>query len=436
MEPTNPEEPREESLPATEERRDLSAAEIPTADLSSYVSKKARRRRKRRVVSMIGALIKAIALLVMGAVIALLVVPNAWVPRLAGMSQTEKINLLGEMVRNYYIDGDEVDEDALTDALAAAYIYGLGDPYSAYFNEEQLAEVMDSNRGNFSGIGVSVTYAPDPPCAYVIRVYKDSPAYAAGIRPGDRVTAVAGVEITVENYSERVSAMRGVAGSTVTLSLLRDGEPFETTATRATFTIESVFARTVGDVGVIEVTEFNQATSGQFRDAVAGLQAQGVTALVIDMRGNPGGLIDVTSEMLDLLLPAGELGYAIYNGDRRESLATSDSGQVDLPMAILTDGNTASAAEYFVSAMRDFEKAILVGETTYGKGIMQSTMPLGDGTAVRLTVAKFYTKSGTEFHGIGLKPDIEVSLPADVNRFLIPDEEDAVLQAALDALKK
>lgn len=390
-----------------------------------------------RALDVAGRLISAVALLLVGAMVALLIVPNAWIPRLTGkMTSTEKLNLLQEMVSNYFLEGDEIDEDTMTDAMAAAFIYGLGDPYSVYFTKEDLAEVVDDNLGNSSGIGISSVYASDPDCVYINRVYKGTPAEAAGLLPRDRITAVDGVAVTAANYSERLNAIRGQAGTQVTLTVQRGDSAFEVTVSRADFVIESVFPRTVGDVGVIEVTGFNQATADQFREAVNALVEQGVTALIVDLRGNHGGLMDVATEMLDYLLPEGELGYAVYNGGKRQSLGSSDAAAVDLPLAVLVDRNTASAAEYFSSAMRDSGGAALVGETTFGKGIMQITYPLGDGTAVRLTVAKFYTASGTEFHGIGLAPDVEVALPEGVSRYLLTDEEDPVLQAALAALKQ
>ena len=444
MEPSKPEEIREEvrEEPREEVCEEQSAAAAKPAHSEDnplfshhYIARMVERKHKRRVYSMVGTLIKVVALLLVGALIALLIVPNAWTPRLSGMSSTDKIDLLQEMIRAYYIAGNDIDREAMGDALAAAYVYGLGDPYSAYFTKEQLQQVLSDNRGDFSGIGVSVTYAPDPESVFVYRVYKDSPAAAVGILPGDRITAIDGIEVTVANYNERVSAIQGQAGTQVALRIVRGDSTLNMSVTRAAFVIESVFSRVVGNVGVIEVTEFNQATDDQFREAVRSLQQQGVAALIVDMRGNHGGLMDIATNMLDLLLPYGELGYAVYSDNKRESLGTSDSSAVDLPFAVLVDKDTASAAEFFTAVMRDSGNAVIVGETTYGKGIMQTTYPLGDGTAVRLTVAKFYSMSGTEFHEIGLKPDVEATLPDGVNRRVTPDE-DTVLQAALAALGK
>ena len=440
MEPFSPEtEPRDEALTPPEaapvaEGEPESEAAPPAA--TGAASEAAPARKKWNAAALAAELIKAVALLLVGALLALILVPNAWVSRLDGMSVANKLDLLKQMVRAYYIDGDAADYESMSDLLSEAYIYGLGDPYSIYFSAEEYNELLRANQGDAYGIGVSIVPSLDPVAIYIYHVYEGSPAQEAGLKDGDRIVAVAGETVTAENYNERVSAVRGTAGSAVTLTVLRDGATFDLDVVRRDHVITSVYARVVDGVGVVEITGFNQATADQFKQAIDTLLKEDVTALVFDLRGNLGGLVDTTTEMLDVLLPSGELGYAVYNGGKRESMGFSDASEVDLPMAVLVDKDTASSSEYFASALRDFEKGILVGETTYGKGIMQTTYPLGDGSAVRLTVAKFYTKSGTEFHDVGLAPDIEVSLPEGASRYFLTDEEDSVLRAALDALKK
>ena len=381
-------------------------------------------------------IIKSIALLVVGAVVALVIVPNSWISRLDGMSEADKLALVKALVRENYLHPDDADYEGSSDLLAAAYVYGLGDPYSYYFSAEEFSDVLRDNLGNAVGIGVSVARSSDPVAIYLYHVYEGSPAQEAGLQEGDRILAVDGEAVTADNYSQRVAAVRGEPGSTVALTVLRGEETFDVDVMRNEHTMTTVYTRVVDGVGVVEITDFNQATLGQFENAIATLLDQGVSGLVFDLRDNTGGLVDTASEMLDILLPEGELGYAIYNGGRRQSMATSDASAVDLPMAVLTSRSTASSAEYFSSALRDFDKAILVGETTYGKSVMQTTFPLGDGSAVRLTVAQFFTKSGTDFNGKGLVPDVEVSLPEGVDRHFVTDAEDTVLRAALAALKK
>lgn len=386
-----------------------------------------------------GGFIKSVlcnlGLLLTGALIALLLVPNALSMYLTNDGAFSKLVALQSVVKNYYVDADEVDEAVLNDMMATGYIYGLGDPYSAYLNEETYSSILYSNEGGTSGVGVTVVFDPEASAIYVVRVSEESPAAQAGLQSKDRITAVDSAAVTAENYDQSVNNIRGESGTDVTLTVLRDSETFDVTVTRGDFTATSVYSRMIGTVCLIEITDFNTATTDQFKAALDEAVASGATGLIFDLRGNTGGLVDVTSDMLDMLLPKGEIGYAVYNGGKRVSLAKSDAKEIDLPMAVLTDGDTASASEYFALALRDYEKAALIGEKTFGKGIMQSTMPLGDGSAVRVTVAKFYTKSGTEFHGVGLAPDREVKIDQSTSsRFLLDDSDEPVIQAAIDYL--
>lgn len=391
--------------------------------------------KKKRRIGFVKSVLGKLGLLLTGALIALLIVPNALSMYLSNDSAYGKLVALQNVVRRFYVDADEVDESELNDMMATGYIYGLGDPYSAYLNEETYSSILYSNEGGTSGVGVTVVFDPEASAIYVVRVSEESPAAQAGLQEKDRITAVDSVAVTAENYDQSVNNIRGESGTDVILTVLRDGETFDVTVTRGDFTATSVYSRMIGTVCLIEITDFNTATTDQFKAALDEAVASGATGLIFDLRGNTGGLVDVTSDMLDMLLPKGEIGYAVYNGGKRVSLAKSDAKEIDLPMAVLTDGDTASASEYFALALRDYEKAALIGEKTFGKGIMQSTMPLGDGSAVRVTVAKFYTKSGTEFHGVGLAPDREVKIDQSTSsRFLLDDSDEPVIQAAIDYL--
>ena len=391
--------------------------------------------KKKRRIGFIKSVLGKLGLLLTGALIALLIVPNALSMYLSNDSAYGKLVALQNVVRKFYVDADEVDESVLNDMMATGYIYVLGDPYSAYLNEETYSSILYSNEGGTSGVGVTVVFDPETSAIYVVRVSEESPAAQAGLQSKDRIIAVDSVAVTQENYDQSVSNIRGETGTDVILTVLRDGETFDVTVTRGDFTATSVYSRMIGTVCLIEITDFNTATTEQFKSALDEAVASGATGLIFDLRGNTGGLVDVTSDMLDMLLPKGEIGYAVYNGGKRVSLAKSDAKEIDLPMAVLTDGDTASASEYFALALRDYEKAALIGEKTFGKGIMQSTMPLGDGSAVRVTVAQFYTKSGTEFHGVGLSPDREVKIDQSASsRFLLADSDEPVIQAAIDYL--
>lgn len=389
-----------------------------------------------RALEFIKSVLGKLGLLLTGALIALLLVPNALSMYISSDNGFAKLSALQAIIRKYYVHADELDENALNDMMATGYLYGLGDPYSAYIDKDTYSAITYSNEGGTSGVGVIITLDNESGYIYVIHVSDQSPSAEAGIQRGDRITAVGDMQVTADNYSQATEKIRGEAGSKVTLTILRDGKTFEVDVTRADFIGNSVYRRMIGDICYIEITDFNSATTSQFADALAFADENGAKGLIFDLRDNTGGLVDVTSEMLDMLLPKGEIGYAVYNGGKRVSLATSDKDEVDLPMAVLTNGGTASASEYFALALRDAGKAALIGEKTFGKGIMQSTFPLGDGSAVRVTVAKFYTSSGSEFHGVGITPDQEVSIPEATNRFLLSDENEPLIQAAIKQIKE
>ena len=437
-EPTeNGEEPEISEASAEQETaQEVSAVPLP-ADASAEKAPQKPPRPKKTAAARLRSLLGCVALMLFGALIALMIVPNSLSLHLKNDSVYAKLSALESVVRSYYVDAEELDDRTLSDMMAAGYIFGLGDQYSAYLGEETYSSILYSNQGGSSGVGVTVVYDPDAGAMRVIRVSQDSPAGKADLRRHDWITAVDGVAVTQENYSESVENIRGDNGTDVTLTVRRENTTFDVTVTRSDYTSESVFSRMIGTVCYIEITDFNAATVEQFRTALDDAIAAGATGLIFDLRDNTGGLVDATSQMLDMLLPEGEIAYAVYNGGKRVSLAKSDADEIDLPMVVLTNGATASASEYFTSALRDFGKAVVIGEKTFGKGIMQSTIPLGDGTAVRLTVAKFYTPSGAEFHGIGLTPDKEVLLDDSVlSRFLLADEDEPVLQAALEELNR
>lgn len=392
---------------------------------------------EKRAGKIAGAVVRSIALVLAGAVIALLFVPNTLNQGITGNKAQAKLAAVIDLVNRQYVDADKLDEDALADMAAYGYIYALGDQYSTYITKEEYDEIVTTNKGVSYGIGINIIYDEQAQGMRVVRVSVASPADKAGIKQGDVITAVENTPVTKDNYAESVANVRGESGTDVLLTVVSDGKEKKFAVTRGEFVSTSVFSHMIGTVAYIEIITFNDATVNQFKEAVNNAVAQGATALVFDLRNNTGGLVGAANDMLDMLLPKGEIGYAVYNGNEKVTLATSDKKEIDLPMAVLTNGETASASEYFASALRDYDKAILVGTTTFGKGVMQSTVGLSDGSAVRLTVAKIYTKSGKQIHGVGLSPDIEVpEADSAVNYMMLSEEDDVVLQTAVTALNK
>ena len=347
----------------------------------------------------------------------------------------------------YYFDvDDEKREESYYDGL----LDGLDDPYSVYYTESEYQKLIEDDKGTFSGIGATVSQNAETGFTYVVKPLKGSPAEAAGLLPQDVIVKVDDLEITADmDLDFVVDHIRGEEGTDVTLTIAREGEGnyLYITITRATITNTTVAYEMLDDnVGYIEVEQFIENTPELFEEAVDDLQNQGAQALVIDLRNNPGGLLDSVIDMVDYIIPDDALadgsdtpGLLLQTKDKDENVLEefkcSDGHSVDLPMAILVNGDSASASEIFSGCMRDYGAAKLVGNTTYGKGIVQSVIPLSDGSAVKLTIAKYFLPSGDDIHKKGIKPDVEVDLDPELRTLVtIPHEDDNQLRQALKLL--
>lgn len=346
-------------------------------------------------------------------------------------AQYAKLANIDSIVRANYIG--TIDDTELTDELLTGYMKGIGDKYGAYLDADLTKQLTLDNEGKSVGIGVSVVKTDDGEIK-VVSVTDGSPAKKAGIEPGDLITAVDGKNVADEGYTASINALRGEAGTDVAVTLSRGGTQSKLTITRTEYTTATVTSRTIGDVGYVRITEFDANTATQFSDQVDALTKSGVKALVFDVRNDPGGLLDAVEKMLDKLLPAGPVVRQKDKSGKITTIYTSDASEVKLPMAVITNGSTASAAELFTAALKDYGKAKSVGDTTYGKGTMQRIFDLGDGTSLDLSVAYFYPPKSDNFEGKGVTPDIPVTLSdAKTARFYeLSDDEDDQLQAALD----
>ncbi len=366
----------------------------------------------------------------------MLVVPNAMRGYFTKTDPMSKYYEIKSIVDRYYVE--DVTDEELAEGIALGAMYSLKDSYSAYYDNEQYDTVLDSSEGLEFGIGVNIVSHPDTENIFVISVSTGSPADIAGIKAGDSIIAVEGVSVSERGYSESVMAISGEEGSVCKIDLLRGDKKLTVEAKRGQFVSTSVFSHMIGSVAYIEIIDFNTATVTQFKDAVLAAQENGATGLIFDVRKNGGGTLSSVEEMLDLLLPEGDVVSATYKNGKKEVLFTSDKNEIDLPMAVLCDGGTASAAELFAAAIRDFGKGKLIGETTYGKGVMQRTFGLSDGSAVRLTIAYFNPPSGINFNGKGLAPDIEVTLTEDqrLHFYMLTDQTDPVIAEAVRYLEE
>ena len=317
-------------------------------------------------------------------------------------------------------------------------LVGLDDPYAAYYTKEEYQSLMDSTNGSYYGIGVEMSQNMTTGIITITRVFEGSPAEEAGLLPGDVIYRVDDEEVTGEDLTKVVSKVKGAEGTTIPISVAREGESDYLTfdVERRMIEISTVAHKLLdGNIGYISVTSFDDVTVNQFLAALDDLENQGETALIIDLRNNGGGLVSSACSMLDRLLPEGLIVYTEDKYGNRDEMKSDVENYFDKPLVLLVNGNSASASEIFAGAIKDYGIGTLVGTQTFGKGIVQKIYPLSDGTAVKLTVSKYYTPNGNNIHGIGIAPDVEVELdPAVANEVVIPEEKDNQLQKAMEIL--
>ena len=373
-----------------------------------------------------------------------------------------KMRYIQDIIDRYFLF--EEDPEAVEDGIYTGLMYGLGDPYSVYYNEENYASLLEDTSGEYCGIGAMVQQDLTTGIMTVVKVFEGSPALEAGMLPGDVLYEVDGENVTGRELDLVVNEnIRGEEGTQVTVTVLRGetAEEVELIMERRQVEVTTVESQMLDEkTGYIYVMQFEMVTGGQFKEAVDRLEDQGMEQLIVDLRGNPGGVLDAAVEMLAYILPEDRMdGMLIYTADKDgkgdryfcrdgKIVMESDSGyvtagypmedghQLDLPLAVLVNGSSASAAEVFTGAVMDYDAGIVVGTQTFGKGIVQSLVPLGDGTAVKLTTAHYYTPSGFDLHGEGLTPDVIVDLDEELKTQAVVDlDEDNQVQAAIEALE-
>ena len=352
--------------------------------------------------------------------------------------QISKLKVLEQYIDWFFLN--DVDEQNLEDYTYKGLLAGLGDPYSTYYTKEEYEEMMESLEGNYCGIGVLCTQDTTTGEVVVLNAFKKGSAYEGGIRSGDRILKVNGESIVDEDLQTIVSKIRGEEGTKVTLTVYQSE-----TKQQKDFTVERretenetvTYEMLDNKIGYITVSEFDDVTADQFNEAVDTLEEQNMSGLIIDLRNNGGGVLTAAQKMLDRLLPKCLLTYTEdKNGDKQEYWAEDDQ-KLDKPLVVLINGQSASASELFSGAIKDYEIGTLVGTKSFGKGIVQSIFPLNDGSAVKLTVAKYYTPNGICIHETGIEPDVEVELPSSVtNPLNVTRDQDTQLTKAIDVLKE
>ena len=349
-----------------------------------------------------------------------------------------KIELIEKMIEGTYLYGDEIDTEVLRESLVKGYVDGLGDPYTVYYDKEETQSLLESTTGEFGGIGVGISQNIETGVITLTTIYDNSPGEKAGLKSGDVVYKVNGEDIAGLDLDSVVSLIRGEKGTTVDITVLRgeNREEFSTTVTRDVIEVETVFyeMKTVSagtaekKIGYVAVSGFEKVTAHQFIEALEELQKQKIEGLIIDLRNNPGGNMSTVCEMLDYILPEGTIVYTEDKYGKRDTMTSDDEHQLNLPMAVLINGNSASASEIFAGAIQDYDMGVLVGTTTFGKGIVQNLYPMSDGTCLKVTTSEYFTPNGRNIHGTGIDPDIKIEYIYDEKN---PDADNQ-LEAALE----
>lgn len=345
-----------------------------------------------------------------------------------------KVSVLEIFIDEYFLD--DIDEEKMADSVYKGVINGLGDDYAAYYTAEEYKEIQEKTEGIYCGIGAYISSDAKTGLVTIVNPMKNSPAEKAGVKAGDMVYAIDGKEVSGMEISQVQALIKGEKGSEVKLTLVRADEKVEVTVIRDEIVEDTVSSEMLDNkIGYIQVTSFEQVTVDQFRDAIDKLENQGEEGLIIDLRNNGGGLLDTAVDMLDRMLPEGVVVYSMDKNGKKQEYMAKDPDKFDKPLAILVNGNSASASEVFCGAIQDENAGKLIGTTTFGKGIVQGVFGLDDGSAVKMTTAKYYTPKGRNIHGKGLTPDIEVELTDKVEKLPVSGKEvDNQLKEAYDYL--
>ena len=342
-----------------------------------------------------------------------------------------KLSVLEQYIDYFYYKSSEITEEEKENGMYKGLFESLGDVYSCYYTPEEYKILEEQTQGVYYGIGAYVSQDVETGFCAISGVIKNSPAEEAGLMEGDIIYKVDGEDMAGLELDEVVSNIRGEEGSEVTLTLVRDGKNMEVTLTRARVNTPTVDSEMLQDgIGYLQITEFDDVTTEQFNENMAQLKADGLKGLIIDLRGNPGGNVTTVCAIAEQLLPEGLIFY-MEDKDGNKTEYKCDGADFDLPLVVLVNEYSASAAEILSGAVKDAGIGKLVGKKTFGKGIVQNVIPLEDGSAIKLTIANYYTRGGNDIHLKGVEPDVEVDLDTDA---YLDDGTDTQLDKALEVL--
>lgn len=320
-----------------------------------------------------------------------------------------KLGELEQLINLYYLD--EIDNLEVEDGIYTGLVDALDDPYSVYYDEEALSAMEESTNGEYAGIGAMMSQNPDTMEVQVVQCYDGTPSKEAGMLAGDVMISLNGEDITGLELSSIVAKIKDGETTPVTIGLLRDGEKLELEVERRVVEIPTVEWEMLEDgIGYLRILEFDLVTVSQFEEAMKELEAANMEKLIVDVRDNPGGVLQTVCEILDQILPEGLIVYTEDKYGHREEYRSDAAHVFEKPLVVLVNENSASASEVFSGAIKDYGVGTLVGTKTFGKGIVQRLFDLSDGTGLKLTISKYYTPNGNDIHEKGIEPDVEVMM--------------------------
>ena len=350
---------------------------------------------------------------------------------------TKSLNSIKSLLKKYYLN--DIDEEKAINGAIEGYVSALGDKYSEYIPKDEMEEYTQNLMGNYVGIGIYMTKNTKDNTIVVISPIKYSPAEEAGILPGDIITKIDGVEYNGDSMDAAANNIKGEEGSTVKLEIQRGQEIKTFEITRKKITTNPVVAEKLeNNIGYLEVSSFDENTAENFKAKYEELKSQGITSLVIDLRNNGGGLVEEALKIADYIVPKDKELLVTVDKDGKEKVEKSkEDVLIDMPIVVLVNKNSASSSEILAGALKDLNEATIVGNTTYGKGVIQQLLQLKDGAGLKVTVEEYYTPNRTKINGVGIEPNEKVDLPSSVeNPLAVERKDDTQLQKAKELLSK
>lgn len=350
-----------------------------------------------------------------------------------------KLTKIYSAVSSNFVDAiTDKQMDQMEQGIYKGFLEGIGDPYTVYFTKEEFKDFMEETRGEYAGIGVVVEKDSKDNLITVVSPFEGSPGQKAGIQPKDKFIKVNGKDISHMKVDEAITLIKGKKGTKVIITVFRPstGITKDVAIVRDIIKIDTVKSEVLpNQIGYIRITQFEEKTAKDFMKQYNAIRKKNIKGLVIDLRNNPGGLLNVVTEIADVLVPKGNIVYTIDN-EKKKEIYESDANAIDIPLVLLVNGNSASASEILSGAVKDYGVGELVGTKTFGKGLVQTILPLGDGSAMKVTTSRYYTPKGVCIQGTGIQPDVEVKLPQELeNEMEVPRVKDTQLEKAVEILQ-